>query len=68
MDYFKLVFTTSCPKNIDQIFQTMDNKITEKVNATLVREFKVEEIKNALDQMHPDKTSRPDGMIGCFYK
>ena len=66
VSYFN--FTTSCHTNIKQIFQTVDCRISNEVNADLVKEFTVEEIKGALDQIHSNKAPSPDGMIICFFK
>ena len=68
LDYFESIFQKSCPTNMDQICQTMDTKVTNDANTTLLREFTIKEIKTALNQMHPDKAPSLDGMTICFYK
>jgi hypothetical protein len=41
-------------------------KIQEEVNSKLVREIDQHEIKEALDQLHPDKAPGPDGFTARF--
>ncbi|KAL0433208.1 UNVERIFIED_CONTAM: hypothetical protein Slati_2655100 [Sesamum latifolium] len=38
------------------------------MNEDLLRLFSTEEVKDALNQMHPHKLSRPDGMSPIFYQ
>ena len=66
LNYFDSIFTTSSFTNMEKIFQTMDSRISEEIKTMLVREFKAEEIKTALDQMNLDKAPGPDEMTVCF--
>ena len=68
MNYFERIFTSSNPTSMENIFQAMKSKIGGDENANLLKEFTQEEIKVALDQMHPDKAPGPDGMTAGFYK
>ncbi|XP_045802334.1 uncharacterized protein LOC123895912 [Trifolium pratense] len=43
-------------------------KITQEDNAQLVRPITLEELKEALFQMHPDKAPGPDGFNPAFYQ
>ena len=67
LDYFHDIFTTN-PSNMDIIFQSMRCKVTVEMNGMLDKEFTKMEIKNALDQMNPNKAPSPDGMTACFYQ
>ena len=64
VDYFKTVFSTSWPSELEQVFQAMDSKVLEVNNSKLIQKFRHEEIKACLDQMHSDKALGPDGMTG----
>ena len=55
LNYFKKIFTSSNPTSMETIFQAMESKIGDDDNANLLKEFTEEEIKVALDQMHPDR-------------
>ena len=68
LQYFRIVYSKSYPIDIRQIFQIVEVKVDEAMNSTLLQEFKLEEIKRALNQMHPNKASGPDGMTIGFYK
>ena len=55
LNYFERIFTSSNPTSMETIFQAMESKIGDDDNANLLKEFTEEEIKVALDQMHPDR-------------
>jgi hypothetical protein len=44
------------------------NLIKDDINLKLVEEVTQQEIKEALDQMHPDKALGPDGFTARFYQ
>ena len=46
----------------------MDVRITPEMNEKLLEEFREEEIRFALNQMHPTKSPGPDGMSLIFYQ
>ena len=68
LEYFKKVFATSFPTEMEHIFQATEDKIDDERNKTLLREFTSLEIKHALDQMNSNKVLGPDEMTRCFYK
>ena len=53
---------------MEYIFEKVEGRITEDINGLLMKEFTQEEVRSALDQMHPDKAPGPDGMTEGFYK
>ena len=55
VDYFNNVFSTSNPTMMDQVLTVVDPKVSAEDNEKLLADFKPEEIKEALDQMNPDK-------------
>jgi hypothetical protein len=46
----------------------MEPCVTEAMNAELLKPFVAEEVVVALGQMHPLKSSGPDGFSACFYQ
>ena len=48
--------------------QALDGWVTQEMNDSLLRDFQPEEVAIALQQMHPIKSLRPDGMPPIFYK
>ena len=68
LEYFKKVFATSFPTEMEHIFQATEDKIDDERNKTLLREFTSVEIKHVLDHINSKKASGLDGMTGCFYK
>ena len=49
-------------------YQTMESKVSVKMNEELDKEFTIREIKGALDQMNPNKAPGPNGMTAMFYQ
>ena len=66
--YFKEIFDTSHPHEMEIIFQATEIKVNEEMNEKLLKEFTSNEVKCALVQMNINKTSGPDGMTVGFYK
>ena len=46
----------------------MDRLVTLGMNATLLQRYTLEEVKTALFQMHPSKSTGPDGMTPFFFQ
>ena len=46
----------------------MDKRVTPEMNEELIKEFKVVEVWQALQQMHPTKSPGSDGMSPIFYQ
>ena len=67
-DYFKGIFTTSAPTAMEYIFERVEGRITEEMNRILLQDFKPEEARIALDQMHSEKALGPNCMTVGFYK
>ena len=68
MEYFKDLFHTSHPHDMEHIFQATEVRVTDEMNASLLKEFTPMEVKMALNQMHPDKAPGPDSLTTGFYK
>ena len=68
VNYFSNLFSTSNPTGIDTILEEVTPRVTEEMNLALTRNFTVEEVHSAMQQMAPLSTPGPDGMSPVFYK
>ncbi|KAL6222512.1 hypothetical protein ACLB2K_005904 [Fragaria x ananassa] len=50
------------------VLRTIQPRVTAEMNQALLNPYTVEEVKEALFQMHPSKASGPDGMSPFFYQ
>lgn len=67
-DYYKNLFTTTNSSR-EEIIDCIPSKITTSHNEKLLKPISEIEVRNALFQMHPDKSPGPDGMTpGIFQK
>jgi hypothetical protein len=67
-DYFRGIYHTSSPSNIDQVVQLVETKVTTDMNNTLLLPFAGEEMRTALFQMNQSKAPGSDGMNAFFYQ
>ncbi|KAL0361133.1 UNVERIFIED_CONTAM: LINE-1 retrotransposable element O protein [Sesamum radiatum] len=70
VEYFSNIFMSTSPDGrvIDGILACLETRVTEEMNTVLCRPFTPEEVKCALDAMHPLKSPGPDGMSPIFYQ
>lgn len=66
-DYFTEVFTNNRAGNIN-LTLVADRKVTGSQNERLVADVTYEEFTAAVKQMHPDKSSGPDGLNPAFFQ
>ena len=59
VSYFEKLYTTSLPSCISEVTDTIPTRVTNKMNRTLIKEFTMEEVVAALQQMHPTKAPGP---------
>lgn len=66
-DYIVRLFASS-HGTYDPVIDVVEPRVSNKVNNQLVMPFTKVEFQNALFQMHPDKTLRPNGINPAFYQ
>jgi hypothetical protein len=68
LEYYKTLFTTSSPTHLAEAVEEVQSVVTEEMNDNLTREFRAEEVQQAIQQMAPSKAPGPDGMPPIFYQ
>lgn len=68
--HFLNLFSSTNPsaEMIQQVTRVVFPKVSEADNAFLCRDFNSSDVRNALFQMHPNKSSGPDGFSPHFYQ
>ena len=66
--YVQRLFTTTNPTQMDIVLDKVDRVVTPDMNHTLQQPYCLEEIQQALFQMHPSKSLGPDGMSHFFFQ
>lgn len=66
-DYFTDLFTET-HASWEEVCQSVPTTISPSQNEELMEPIMDEEVKNALLQMHPDKSPDPDGMTLAFFQ
>ena len=66
--YFRSLFTSSDPQNIDLVLEGVQAMVTEDMNAKLVKRYIAEEVAVAIKEMAPLKAPDPDGMSPLFFQ
>lgn len=66
-DYFCNLFTASDDSDTSHIFDNMDKKVLNDMNAEFLRPFHKEVIWLALKDMSPTKALKMDGFPALFY-
>ena len=67
IDYFKDLYSYS-PCKYDEVLDCVDVRIKREENTALLLPFSKDEFKEAIIQMHPDKSPGPDGFNPAFYQ
>lgn len=65
--FFYELFTSSNLSDIDKCLTGLETRVTADMNATLLPEFIALEVKEAVFQMSPLSSPRPDGFPSQFY-
>jgi hypothetical protein len=53
---------------IEECLENIEPRVTAEMNEELAKEFTMNDIDEALSQMHPLKSPGPDGFSACFYQ
>ena len=53
---------------MEPVLDSVDRVVTPDMNSTLLQPYTPDEVKQALFQMHPSKSHRPDGMSPFFFQ
>ena len=67
LSYFRNLFSSGLP-NFDGLEISLIDVVSLEENESLVAPFSKEEFTKAIKQMHPEKSSGPDGLIPGFYQ
>lgn len=68
MNYFERLITTSQPRNMMVVAESIQSRVTPEMNHDLISEFTREEVEVALKQMHPSEAPGPDGLSALFFQ
>lgn len=68
LDYFTNIYSSDQPVSFEASLGAVKQKVTSEMNEALLYEFKAEEVRIALDQMHPTKSPGSDGMSPIFFQ
>ena len=68
MEYFEKIYSTEHPSEYEVQVEDVERCITPEMNKYLLEAFGVEEVKYAINQMHPTKSPGPNGMSLLFYQ
>lgn len=66
--YFSCIFTSSNPPAADVVSRAITPCISDAMNETLISIPQMQEIKEALFAIHPDKAPGPDGFSASFFQ
>ena len=68
VSYFEDIYSTSNPSLIEEVTAAIPTRVTNEMNMELTKNFTREEVVTALKQIHPTKSSGPDGMFAILFQ
>jgi hypothetical protein len=66
--FYGELFTSAKPAEMEACTSSIVSNVSPLMNKNLLAEFTIEEVKNALTQMAPNKAPGPDGFTTGFYQ
>jgi hypothetical protein len=66
--FFQQLFSAGGIGDMSSCVDGLEHRVTDAMNANLLKEFTIPEVEVALNQMHPLKSPGPDGFSACFYQ
>ena len=67
-NFYTSLFQSNEGSRFEELLEAVPSRVTNAMNADLMKEYTEEEVKNALDSMGDLKAPGPDGMPALFYK
>ena len=68
LNYFTNIYSSNHPTSFEASLGVVSQRVTPEMNEALLGEFRAEEVKIALNQMHPTKAPSPDGVSPIFFQ
>ena len=68
MEFFRELFTSSNPCDLESLFLGFQNRVTREMNQSLTRPVSLEEIKKAAFDVKGSSAPGEDGLTGAFYQ
>lgn len=68
LNYFSSIYQSDQPSQFSPITDAIERRVTDEMNNSLLKEFRPDEVRQALHQMHPTKSLGPDGMPPLFFQ
>ncbi|KAL6190713.1 hypothetical protein ACLB2K_037107 [Fragaria x ananassa] len=67
-DYFQNMYTATDLSNVEEVLSFVENKVTPKINESLMLDVTMEEVNAAVFDLGAFKAPGPDGFSGSFYQ
>ena len=66
--YFHDLFTSKNPIDMESVLDVVEKRFTIEMNNSLLQPYTAKEVRQALFQMHPSKSTGPNGMSLFFFQ
>ena len=68
LEYFANIFKSDHRSPFEASLDAIDTRVSSEMNDELLADFKADKATQAIKQMHPTKSPRPDSMSSIFYQ